>query len=206
LARHLARQGVRVGVFKPVASGGRVSEDGKLLQKGAGLPDASYSSIVPVHYLQPLAPYPASWKEGEVSLSTVEKAYQKMKKFCDFLIVEGIGGALVPITRKFFVTDWMVKWKMPALVVARAGLGTINHTLLTVEALQRRKIQVAGVLINGFTGKTPAEKTNLKALRNLLDVPVFGPLRHNPKYRTNLDLLSEDLKKLDLDKKVLDLR
>src|SRR6185436_3371725 len=87
LARLLVNRGIKVGVFKPVASGGRISEDGKLLQKGAGLPDYSYSSIVPVHYLQPLAPYAAGWKEGAVSLPVVEKSYQKMKKSCDFLIV-----------------------------------------------------------------------------------------------------------------------
>lgn len=198
LARMLANQGVRVGVLKPVASGGIPSEDGKLLQKASRLPDAVYPEIVPVHYRQPLAPYVAAWKEGAVPLGEIEKAYQKAKKKYECLIVEGIGGVLVPITQNFLAIDWMVKWKLPALVVARAGLGTLNHTLLTVEALQKRKIKVLGVIVNGYKGKKLSEKTNAQALRKLLKIPVYGPLMFNIKYRANLDLLAKDLTKLGI--------
>ena len=198
LARFLVNQRVKVGVFKPVASGGKISQDGKLLQKAAKLPNSAYPGIVPVHYLQPLAPYVAAWKEGKADLRKVERAYQKAIASSNFLIVEGVGGVQVPIAPGFFVTDWMKKWNLPVLVVARAGLGTINHTLLTVEALQRRKVKVFGVLVNGFKGKTSAEKTNTRALKKLLNVPVYGPLRFNSKYRTNLDLLARDVSRLGL--------
>ncbi len=193
LARLLARRGVKVGVFKPVASGGKVSEDGKLLQKAANLPDAAYPSIVPVHYRQPLAPWVASWKEGKVPLKKVERAFHDAALKCGFLIVEGVGGVRVPITNGFFVTDWMEKWKMPVLIVARAGLGTLNHTLLTVEALQRRRIQVSGVLLNGYKGKDIAERTNFKALQRLLKIPVYGPLKWDPGYPKDLDRLASAL-------------
>jgi dethiobiotin synthetase len=196
LARMLVNRGVKVGVFKPVASGGVPSRDGKLLQKAARLPDSAYHEIVPVHYKQPLAPWVAAWKEGAVPLKKIEKAFRKVLKKYDRLIVEGIGGILVPIQKSFWAIDWKIKWKLPVLVVARAGLGTINHTLLTVEALQMRKIKVLGVLVNGYKGKTIAEKTNTRVLRKLLDVPVYGPLKFNPKYRTDLDLLARDLTKL----------
>jgi dethiobiotin synthetase len=196
LARLLANRGINVGVFKPVASGGIVSEDGKLLQKAAKLPPSAYSGIVPLHFKEPLAPWVAGWKEGLVDLAKIEKAYQKARSSCDFLIVEGVGGIQVPITKDFFVTDWMVKWKLPTLIVARAGLGTINHTLLTVEALKRRKVIILGVLVNGYKGKTIAERTNIRALQKLLKVPVYKPLKFNLKYRTDLDLLASDLSKL----------
>jgi len=198
LTRLLANKGIKVGVVKPVASGGYPSQDGKLLQMAARLPNSAYPEIVPVHYRQALAPYAASWKEGAVPLKKIEKVYQKAKKKYDCLIVEGIGGVLVPITKDFLAIDWMVKWKLPGLVVARAGLGTLNHTLLTVEALQKRKIKVLGVVVNGYKGKELSEKTNIQALRKLLKVPVYGPLKHNPKYRTNLDLLAKDLEKLGM--------
>ena len=198
LARLMFNRGISVGVFKPVASGGRVSEDGKLLQTAAGLSNSAYHGIVPVHYKQPLAPWVAAWKEGKVDLKKIEKAYEKAKASCDFLIVEGVGGIQVPIAQDFFVTDWMIKWKLPVLVVARAGLGTINHALLTVEALQNRKIKVMGILVNGYTGKGIAEQTNVKALKKLLKVPVYGPLKHNPRYRKDLDLLAKDMAKLGL--------
>jgi dethiobiotin synthetase len=198
LVRLLVNRGISVGVFKPIASGGKVSEDGKLLQTAARLPHSAYHGIVPFHYKQPLAPWVASWKEGKVDLAKIEKAYQKAKTFCDFLVVEGVGGIQVPITQDFFVTDWMIKWKLPVLVVVRAGLGTINHTLLTLEALQKRKIKVIGVLVNGYTGKGIAEQTNVKALKKLLKVPVYGPLKYNPRYRKDLDLLAKDVAKLGL--------
>ncbi|HEY5038480.1 MAG TPA: dethiobiotin synthase [bacterium] len=198
LARLLVNRGISVNVFKPVASGGLVSEDGKLLQKGAKLPDSAYPRIVPIHYKEPLAPWVAGWKEGKVDLAKVEKAYQWAKASCDLLIVEGVGGIRVPITQNFFVTDWIKKWKIPTLVVARAGLGTINHTLLTVEALHGKKIKVLGVLVNGYTGKTASERTNVKALKKLLKVPVFGPLMHDPRYQKDFDRLARDLGKLGL--------
>jgi len=198
LARMFVNRGISIGVFKPVSSGGMVSEDGKLLQKAAKLPNSAYSSVVPIRYKQPLAPWVAGWKEGKVDLAKVEKAYQRAKASCEFLVVEGVGGVLVPITQDFFVIDWIVKWQMPTLVVARAGLGTINHTLLTVEALQRRKVKVLGVLPNGYTGKGAAEQTNMKVLKKILKVTVYGPLRHNPRYPKDLDLLAQDMAKLGL--------
>jgi dethiobiotin synthetase len=198
LARFLVNRGLKVGVLKPVASGGMLSEDGKLLQKAARLPDSIYPEIVPVHFCQSLAPYVASWKEGPVPLRKVEKAYKEARKKYDCLVVEGIGGILVPITRDFLAVDWMVKWKLPALVVARAGLGTINHTLLTMEVLQRRNIRVLGVIVNGYKGCEPSEKSNVLALRKLLSVPVFGPLKFDKKYQADLDLLAIDLAQMGL--------
>jgi dethiobiotin synthetase len=198
LARLWLNQGYRVGVLKPVASGGFPSEDGKLLQRAAKLPDSAYPSIVPIHYRQPLAPYVAAWKEGAVSLPKIEKAYQEAKLKYDRLVVEGIGGVLVPITQNFSAIDWLVKWNLPTLVVARAGLGTINQTLLTMEALEKRKVKVMGILVNGYTGKGMAEQTNVRALKKLLKIPVFGPLRLNPKYRTQLDRLAADLEKMGI--------
>ncbi len=198
VTRMLTNRGARVGVLKPVASGGIPSEDGQLLQKAAKLSGSIYPEIVPAHYRQPLAPYVAAWKEGVISLDKIEKAYQKAKRKYDWLIVEGIGGVLVPITPAFLAIDWLVNWKLPALVVARAGLGTLNHTLLTVEALQKRKIKLLGVVVNGYKGKELSEKTNVLALRKLLKVPVYGPVKFNPKYRTDLDLLAKDLSRLGL--------
>lgn len=198
IARMLVNRGIKVGVFKSVASGGLVSEDGKLLQKAAKLPDSAYPEIVPLHYQQPLAPWVAGWKEGKVNLAKVEKAYQAAQEKYNTLIIEGIGGVLVPITKDFFAIDWAVKWNLPTLVVARAGLGTINHTLLTIEALQKRKVKVLGVVVNGYTGNTIAEKTNVRALKKLLKVHVYGPLKFNPKYQMNLDLLAKEINKIGI--------
>lgn len=194
IARMLLSQGNTVGVLKPIASGGNPSADGKLLQKAARLPNSRYPEIVPIHYKQPLAPYTASWKEGKPNLKKIDRVFKASKKKYEYLIVEGIGGVLVPITRDLLAIDWLVKWKIPALVVARAGLGTLNHTLLTVEALQRRKVKVIGVVVNGYKGKELSEKTNVQVLRKFLDVPVYGPLKFDRKYRSDLDRLAQELR------------
>ncbi len=188
IARMLVNRGIKVGVFKPVASDcaislrstslgrlaassdrsdGLFSEDGKLLQKAAKLPDSAYPEIVPLHYKQPLAPWVAGWKEGKVNLAKVEKGYQAAHDKYNTLIVEGIGGVLVPITKDFLAIDWVVKWKLPTLVVARAGLGTINHTILTVQALQIRSVEsdrsgsewLSGQIHRGKDECTSSQKT-----------------------------------------------
>jgi dethiobiotin synthetase len=103
-----------------------------------------------------------------------------------------------PITEKVWISDLAQKWKYPVLVVARAGLGTLNHTLLTLEALRHRKIQILGVLVNGAKGKDGSEKTNILALRRLAGVSVFGPVRWNPCYRQDLDDLARVLDALGI--------
>lgn len=97
-----------------------------------------------------------------------------------FMIVEGAGGVMVPLPGGKWAADIAASLRLPALVVARAGLGTLNHTLLTVEALRRRKIPVAGVILNRYRGATLAERTNQAELRRLLPgipVTVMRPRR-----------------------------
>ena len=203
LARLLARRGVRVGVFKPASSGGSKSVDGLLLRRGAGLGRSWEHWVVPVTYRRPLAPWVAGWTEGGLDLGLVERARKHLGKNFDFLLVEGVGGLHVPLTEKVWVADLARKWKYPVLLVARAGLGTINHSLLTLEALRRRKIPIAGLLLNGAKGKSPAESTNLRALRRLAGVPVYGPLRWEPASRSKLDLWADRLDRLKIPRRFL---
>jgi dethiobiotin synthetase len=102
----------------------------------------------------------------------VKKAYLKLKSKYGFIAVEGAGGALVPVKKGYFVIDLIKSTGLAALVVAKPYLGTINHTLLTVEALKRRKIRVAGVIINGGSGKTLAERKNPEIIQELTGLPV----------------------------------
>src|ERR1019366_10300384 len=98
-----------------------------------------------------------------------------MAKSSDCLIVEGVGGLMVPMDAKSTVLNVAVWLKLPAIVVARAGLGTINHTLLTVNALRAAGIHVAGVVINRYPAESPglAEETNPRAIEKWGKVPVL---------------------------------
>ena len=203
LARLLARRGVHVGVFKPASSGGQKSADGRFLRRGAGLGREWEPWVAPVTYRRPLAPWVAGWTEGGLDLGLVERARQHLEKSFDFLLVEGVGGLHVPLTEKVWVADLAQKWNYPVLLVARVGLGTINHSLLTLEALRRRKVPVVGVLLNGAKGKSQAEATNLRALRKLAGVAVYGPLRWEPTSRSKLDLWADRLARLDIPRKFL---
>jgi len=178
----LARtQGARVGVFKPVATGcrrvntvGLVSGDSEFLAfcADSGL---DLATITPVCYHEPLAPMAAAQREGRsVDFDAIASAYGRVVAGSDWVVVEGIGGALVPLTRRVCLLDVAAAMGLPLLVVARAGLGTINHTLLTVEAARRRGLKVAAVAINRYRAASAdlAEETNPAALEELTHLPV----------------------------------
>jgi dethiobiotin synthetase len=186
----LNRCGIKTGAMKPVETGcirkGNTLEpaDGKFLKQIAGMDDP-IDSITPLRFESPVAPYVASKREGiPVELDRIFDSFNQLSAKYDFMVVEGIGGVLVPITvrktgkgsKTYFVIDMIKELKLPAIVVAAPVLGTINHTLLTVSQLLNEGIDVAGVVINcNAPGSgSPAENTNAKALTELCPVPIIG--------------------------------
>ena len=150
--------------------------DGTFLKKISGT-NASLDLITPVRFENPLAPLTASEiEERAVDLGTIRKAYQELSLEYDAMIVEGIGGLLVPIRKNYFVLDLASDLGLPVVVVARPGLGTINHTMLTVNYALKAGLTVAGIIIN-YTRPpegTPAEVTNPGIIRQISPVPLLG--------------------------------
>jgi dethiobiotin synthetase len=181
IANWFVRRGIRTAVCKPLATGcvrrreGLVSEDAEFLAQHA---DAKFSlnTICPQRFAEPLAPAIAAKRAGQkIEWNAIDTAIQTMSSQSDVLIVEGIGGILVPVDHQLTVAD-MAKWLgLPTVIVARAGLGTINHTLLTVAALRQAAVPIAGVVINRFPAGTPsaAEETNPPAIEKWGKVPVL---------------------------------
>ncbi len=178
LARELRKQGIKVGVMKPYACGSL--SDTQALKKAAGRKDP-LSDITPVYYSKPLAPIVRELTGSQGDRETgkrknefqeVIEKFKQWKKKSDFLIVEGAGGVMVPLYEKFTVLDMMKKFNLPVWVVARPGLGTLNHTFLTCEALKNRGLKIDRIVISGYRGKTAAEKTNPVILRKLTGLPV----------------------------------
>jgi dethiobiotin synthetase len=102
--------------------------------------------------------------------------------------VEGVGGILVPLSREMLLADLVAEFKLPTLVVARSGLGTLNHTLLTLEAMRYRNIQIAGVLLNSQGGEDSSiVRDNQRTITDIGQVEVFGVL---PRVKNPLDALS----------------
>lgn len=133
--------------------------------------------ISPCCFKSPLAPMPASEIEGiSVDLEKIKKAYTELSKNYDAVVVEGIGGLLVPIKRDYFVLDLIREFGLPTIVVSRPGLGTINHTMLTVKYAIKEGLNVAGIIINYCQPPegTLAEDTNPQIIKQISPVPIIG--------------------------------
>ncbi len=176
LARAWRAAGQDVGVMKPVACGGDF--DTRLLIAASQVTD-SPDLVTPLAFRAPLAPNVAAPLEGrQVELSRVDAAMARLRERHTHLIIEGLGGALAPLTDEIAVADWAAAHRLPTLVVARTDLGTLSHTRLTLEALAARRLPIAGVVLNRCHGGDAglAEKTNPQALARLIDVPLWWPV------------------------------
>ena len=167
IAKILADKGRNVGVFKPIATGckrtwdGLISSDTEFLAWCANS-DLSLSTITPVGYRTPAAPIVSAAREGlPIDFGKIAAAYKDICRDSDIIIVEGIGGVRVPLTEQFDLLDLAVEFALPVVIVARPNLGTINHTLMTIDCVRAAELKIAGVVINGYNAvnSTVAEDT-----------------------------------------------
>lgn len=156
IARSLRRGGKTVEVYKPAASGCRHAREGLISSDAEFLAACADSrrtltEITPIRYASPVAPNVAAELEGRpVDLDAIFDGYRKLTESGNSIIVEGVGGLLCPISDNFWVIHLARLMRLPVIIVARAGLGTINHTLLTLHAARCVKLKVAGVVINRY--------------------------------------------------------
>ena len=174
--------GFRACGMKPIETGCQkqkfklIPADGMFLREIGNMDDL-VDLVTPVRFENPLAPLPASEIEGvPVDLMKIRIAYSQLAGKYDVVIVEGIGGLLVPVRSDYFVLDLAKDFALPVIVVSRPGLGTINNTMLTVNYAIREGIQVAGIIINCSHPPegTLAEKTNADVIKRVSPVPVIG--------------------------------
>jgi dethiobiotin synthetase len=163
---YLRTKGVHALAMKPFCSGGR--DDVELLQslqRGELLDE----EMNPFYFKEPVAPLIAAKKEGRrIKLHDVVKRIGEVQKKCDCLLIEGVGGLLVPLGEDFTVADLISELACGVLVVSRNRLGTINHTCLTMEALNKRGIKGANIILMSELQADCASKTNHDALKKLL--------------------------------------
>jgi dethiobiotin synthetase len=189
LAGALRSRGLDIGVCKPLQSGHPLNHpdgDAMRLRALSGVPD-TVEDICLCALREPLTPRLALERAGlSVCLADVVAFCQRAAMRHEWLLVEGAGGTAVPYTRDALVVEVARALRFPALIVARAGLGTVNHTVLTVEYLRTRGVPVLGVVLNGAEcGRDEAagekepvtaviERTNPGYIESLSGVPVFG--------------------------------
>jgi dethiobiotin synthetase len=182
LVASLRNSGMDIGVMKPIETGFSLrSSDAFFLQRTAGVSDL-LDSITPYRLKHPLSPYAAAQIERiSIRFEKIRRAYHRLLEEHQALLVEGAGGLLVPITRKMTMADLALRLDLPLLIVARTGLGTLNHTLLTVEVAKRRGVRVAGVIFNHLVQRRGlAEKTNPSVIKDFLSVPILGEIPYAP--------------------------
>lgn len=174
LIRSLRKAGFDTAAMKPVCCGDRT--DSELLREAAG-GKQQLNEVNPVWLHTPAAPYiAAKIEKRDIDLDLIRGTFTRLRKSRRSIIVEGVGGWLVPITRDYFVADLAADLGLPVAVVVRNRLGALNHTLLTVRAIQSRGLECAGIIWNNVDAPDPADiaaTTNKSVLEDLLDVPIL---------------------------------
>jgi dethiobiotin synthetase len=188
----LAARGERVAAFKPVVTGmdeepgadapagsaaGPVAwpRDHELLAQAASA-GQSPDEVAPLTFGPPVSPHYAAQEAGiGIEPRELVNAARAASANADALICEGVGGLLVPLTPGFLIRDLALDLGMPLLVAARPGLGTINHTLLTLEAARTAGLSVAAVVLTPWPGDpTGMERSNRETIESIGAAPVHG--------------------------------
>jgi dethiobiotin synthetase len=173
LARSLSRQGSTVAVFKPAVTG--LEEPGEtdhaLLRRAAGS-EQSDDEIAPYRYDPPASPHLAAAQAGdEIDPERLRGAANEAAAGAERLVCEGVGGLMVPLATTYLVRDLAVDLGLPLVIAASPGLGTINHTLLTIEAARAARLTVAAVVLTPWPAQPSAiESSNRETIEALGDV------------------------------------
>lgn len=183
IAAVLRGKGINVGVMKPVETG-CIEKDGKLvpqdavfLRKSAGVND-DIDLINPYRFKAPLVPSIASRLENKnIELNNIKECHDKLALQHKVMLVEGVGGLLVPLNETETVADLIKLFQLPLIVIAESRLGAINHTLLTVKHAQSIGIEVKGIILNypAFS-MDESLSTNQVEIKRLTGLPIFGEL------------------------------
>jgi dethiobiotin synthetase len=178
LVRALAQRGVRVAGMKPVAAGIEAGErdnaDVRALMHASNV-DAPSALVNPYAFAESIAPHAAAACEGRaIDLTVLKDAYAQLAAKADAVIVEGAGGALVPLDRRHDMLDVAVAFRLPVLLVVGVRLGCINHALLSALAVRGRGLALAAWVATRIDPAMRAPQASVDALRERLAAPCIG--------------------------------
>lgn len=182
LLRGFAEAGLRSIGMKPVASGasrtpdGLRNDDALVLQRSASVA-LPYEWINPYVFEPPIAPHIAAAEAGvRIELKTLLDAYARLTAHADVVVVEGVGGWMVPLGDGLGLPDLARTLELPVIMVVGMRLGCLNHAMLTARAIRDDGLRLAGWIANHIEGDFPRVKENMAALRNRLSVPLLGEI------------------------------
>ncbi|MFH0725377.1 MAG: dethiobiotin synthase [Pseudomonadota bacterium] len=166
--------GLGAEYWKPVQSGAEAGTDTEWIREKTGLPESRFHPET--YLLSPfLSPHAAAARQGiQIDLAAIRKpAHRKARH----LIIEGAGGIMAPVNESQTMADLILQLDVPVLLVARSGLGTINHTLLSLEKLRRIGAEVLGVVMNG-----PKDEENRVAIETFGNIRVCAEIEPIPAF------------------------
>ncbi len=171
LLEELRGRGVRAAGYKPICCGDR--DDAVRLQ-AASCAGVTIDDVNPVWLQTPAAPLTAARAEKRaIDLPLLRTGFVRLSTQVDFVVVEGVGGWMVPITPDYFSNHLAAELALPVVVVAQNRLGCLNHVLLTVRAIESAGLKCAGVVLNDFARESDlAMKTNAEILQSCLTTPI----------------------------------
>jgi dethiobiotin synthetase len=185
LVRYLRQAGLDCVGLKPICCGGREDAEALYAAADGAIP---LNEINPVWLRAPAAPYTAALIENRtIDLMLIRETFGRARSAHESLIVEGVGGWRVPITRDYFVGDLAAEFGLPVAVVVDNRLGALNHTLLTVESIQARGLPCAGLILNRVSPDDDiATTTNRGMLEDLTSLPILAEITHQQTVLANL--------------------
>ena len=180
LATLFKSRGEDVGVMKPLETGvdpecsSSANSDAKFLIEVSGVQDAE---VCPYRLKAPASPYQAARIEGkELDPKKILESFHTLQSRHSMMLVEGVGGLMVPITQRYNVVDLALQVDLPLIIVSRIQIGTLNHTLLTLNAARQYGLKVAGVILNpvhaGELDTIEEEQGSL--IEEFSDTPILG--------------------------------
>lgn len=184
IARYFTRKGLSFAYYKAAASGTLdiAKSDPGRVKAAAGLPQAD-GTLASYLYAHPLSPHLAARVEGGPfpDADVIEKAWRSLGREYEYVLTEGAGGIVCPLAhepgRRLFYIDILKRFRIGALIVADAGLGTINHTVLTYEYLKARSIPVKGVIFNRWDAGSAMHRDNELMVEEMTGLEVVAHVR-----------------------------
>ncbi len=185
LAKYLREKGYKVVTQKWVQTGSRFSADVNLHLKIMGVSRGAIKDdlacICPYVFKLPASPHLAAKAENKkINIARIKQSFKRLSSKFDFVIVEGIGGALVPVNEKRLVIDIAKELGLPVLVVAQNKIGAINHILMTIEVLKQRKMKILGIVFNNCPSQNRLVlQNNPEIIRKITKQKILGVLPWN---------------------------
>ncbi|MEI0595535.1 dethiobiotin synthase [Brachyspira pilosicoli] len=199
IAKHIKDKGLNIGYYKAALSGSNDIKDSDAwyVKQQADLPD-SYDEMVSYTYKHAYSPHLAAQIEGNPpDIKIIKNAYKDISKKHDYMIVEGSGGIICPIrydsNQKIFLEDIIKELNIPSLIIADAGLGTINSTVLTIEYMRSKNLKINGVILNRFEMANKMHEDNKKMIEEMTGVKIIGVVIDGilKLYKENIETLFE---------------